>query len=156
MHSIRFTCSAVTRMETESICEPSINWKPLRMHHRSHQYQSEATAYKTGGRILAYYSYLRDMLQIEVVAWEVVVYTRTTNVAKHYESTLHAAVARAGKEKAAYPPGEYRMLPACSSSHVRGGEGYYDMDMDLHGVFWSLAGFEKGVSVWRRHRDDQA
>ena len=69
------TCSAVTGLTESIYWKPSIKWKPLRIRILNPiQYQSRSKllpVYKTGGKDLAYYSYLRDICyQIEVeMAW---------------------------------------------------------------------------------------
>ena len=75
------TYSAVTGLTESIYWKPSIKWKPLRIRILNPiQYQSRSKllpVFKTGGKDLAYYSYLSDVCyQIEVeLAWGCLLYT---------------------------------------------------------------------------------
>ncbi|WP_314724791.1 type I-C CRISPR-associated protein Cas5c [Enterocloster bolteae] len=152
------TCSAVTGLTESIYWKPSIKWKPLRIRILNPiRYQSRSKllpVYKTGGKDLGYYSYLRDVCyQIEVeLAWGSERYASDRNVAKHYESMLRW-LRRGGKLPVHLGITEcFAYVRPCLFGD---GEGYYDaVDMDF-GVMVHSRDFEKGVirlAPYRMHQ----
>lgn len=141
------TYSAVTGLTESIYWKPTIQWKPLRIRILNPiRYQARSKllpVFKTGGKDLAYYSYLSDVCyQIEVqLAWGNSRYASDRNVAKHYESMLRW-LRRGGKLPV------YLGTAECSA-YVRpclfgDGNGYYDtVDMDF-GIMVHSRDFENG------------
>lgn len=152
------TYSAVTGLTESIYWKPSIKWKPLRIRILNPiQYQSRSKllpVFKTGGKDLAYYSYLSDVCyQIEVeLAWGSDRYASDRNVAKHHESMLRW-LRRGGKLPVYLGTTEcFAYVRPCTFG---AGSGYYDsVDMDF-GIMVHSRDFEKRevrLAPYRMHQ----
>lgn len=152
------TYSAVTGLTESIYWKPSIKWKPLRIRILNPiQYQSRSKllpVFKTGGKDLAYYSYLSDVCyQIEVeLAWGSDRYALDRNVAKHHESMLRW-LRRGGKLPVYLGTTEcFAYVRPCTFG---AGSGYYDsVDMDF-GIMVHSRDFEKRevrLAPYRMHQ----
>lgn len=152
------TYSAVTGLTESIYWKPSIKWKPLRIRILNPiQYQSRSKllpVFKTGGKDLAYYSYLSDVCyQIEVeLAWGSDRYASDRNVAKHHESMLRW-LRRGGKLPVYLGTTEcFAYVRPCTFG---AGSGYYDsVDMDF-GIVVHSRDFEKRevrLAPYRMHQ----
>lgn len=129
------TYSAVVGLTESIYWKPAIRWKPLRLRVLNPiQYQTQSKllpVFKTGGKDLAYYSYLRDVrYQIEVeLSWGSGRYSSDRNVAKHYESMFRWL--RRGGRLPVYL-GTTECCAYVSPCLFGEGEGYYDAgDVDF-------------------------